>query len=43
MNYLLFNKLEVTVLLSIMMFSQIITNIIPESSLSIPKIGIQNN
>ena len=35
--------LEVTVLLSIIMFSQIITNIIPESSLSIPKIGIQNN
>jgi nicotinic acetylcholine receptor len=32
--------LEVTVLLSIIMFSQIITGIIPESSLSIPKIGI---
>jgi len=31
--------LEVTVLLSIIMFSQIITGIIPESSLSIPKIG----
>ncbi len=34
--------LEVTVLLSIIMFSQIITGIIPESSLSIPKIGIYN-
>ena len=31
--------LEVTVLLSIIMFSQIINSIIPESSLSIPKIG----
>jgi hypothetical protein len=31
--------LEITVLLSIIMFSQIITSIIPESSLSIPKIG----
>ncbi|CAF0709115.1 unnamed protein product [Brachionus calyciflorus] len=32
--------LEITTLLSIIMFSQIITGIIPESSLSIPKIGI---
>lgn len=31
--------LEITTLLSIMMFSQIITGIIPESSLSVPKIG----
>lgn len=32
--------LEITTLLSIIMFSQIITGIIPESSLSIPKIGL---
>jgi nicotinic acetylcholine receptor len=31
--------LEVTVLLSIIMYSQTITGIIPNSSLSIPKIG----
>lgn len=32
--------LEITTLLSIIMFSQIITGIIPESSLSVPKIGM---
>ena len=31
--------LEVTTLLAIIMFSQIITALIPESSLSVPKIG----
>jgi nicotinic acetylcholine receptor len=34
--------LEITTLLSIVMFSQLITNKIPESSLSIPKIGSIN-
>lgn len=32
--------LEITTLLSIIMFSQIITGLIPESSLSVPKISL---
>jgi hypothetical protein len=36
----MFNRIEITTLLSIIMFSQIITSIIPENSLSVPKIAI---
>ena len=46
LKYLLFSVMffmllapEITTLLSIIMFSQLITGIIPESSLSVPKIG----